>query len=534
MKNFCHSFLPRFVARFTKDQSGQVLPWMALLMVLFLGMAGLTIDLGRAYVCYRELQASTDAAALAGAYAMTQSGATVSSSTSMACSFSANTDTSGKNPLSCNVAGGNGTPNLPTVTTTPVLKCVTPGSIVAVNCGTVPAGNNVIQVTQTATIPTYFIVALSAFGINSAKTLTLNATSTAAVNSGPSPAVNIAVVIDTTASMNDFDSDANCRDTEIHCALEGLQNLLTILSPCTAGSTKTNCLGGYDQVGLFTFPNIEAQDAGDDTSCPSSNPNIPKYSYVPIPATNNTSWTDPTGTSSTYQVTTPANNSNGVSNNGFEDDYSGTNAASGGLNAGSPLAIAAGAGSCKGLQAPGGDETFIAGSMYAAITSLQAQQAANPNSTSALILLSDGGANSGSFDPTFVAASKANATPGTYPSTIDECQQTVAAGKFATSLGITVYTIAYGASSADSQCTTDLAKNPKTGQMQATVISPCTEMAETASSLQTFYSDATASEDPGGCIAPDTSGVGLNGIFKNIGATFLKARLVPNTVVTGS
>ena len=109
MKNFCHSFLPRFVARFTKDQSGQVLPWMALLMVLFLGMAGLTIDLGRAYVCYRELQASTDAAALAGAYAMTQSGATVSSSTSMACSFSANTDTSGKNPLSCNVAGGNGT-----------------------------------------------------------------------------------------------------------------------------------------------------------------------------------------------------------------------------------------------------------------------------------------------------------------------------------------------------------------------------------------------------------------------------------------
>ena len=50
MTKFWNSFLPRFVSRFTKDQSGQVLPWMALLMVLFLGMAGLTVDLGRAYV----------------------------------------------------------------------------------------------------------------------------------------------------------------------------------------------------------------------------------------------------------------------------------------------------------------------------------------------------------------------------------------------------------------------------------------------------------------------------------------------------
>ena len=61
-----------------EDQRGQILPWMALLMVLFLGMAGLTIDLGHAYVCHRELQASTDAATLAGAYAMTLPDATSS------------------------------------------------------------------------------------------------------------------------------------------------------------------------------------------------------------------------------------------------------------------------------------------------------------------------------------------------------------------------------------------------------------------------------------------------------------------------
>ena len=119
-----------------------------------------------------------------------------------------------------------------------------------------------------------------------------------------------------------------------------------------------------------------------------------------------------------------------------------------------------------------------------------------------------------------------------YPSTVNQWQQTVDAGKYATSLGITVYTIAYGASSDASQCTTDT--SVVKGKNVANVISPCTEMANAASSLQTFYSDASASEDPNGCIAPDTSGVGLNGIFKNIGATFLKARLIPNSVVAGS
>ena len=59
-----------FLRAILKGESGQILPWMVLMIVLFLGMAGLTLDLGHAYVCYRTLQASTDAAALAGAYEM--------------------------------------------------------------------------------------------------------------------------------------------------------------------------------------------------------------------------------------------------------------------------------------------------------------------------------------------------------------------------------------------------------------------------------------------------------------------------------
>lgn len=523
--------------RLLQEEEGQVLPWMVLLTVLFLGMAGLTVDLGHAYVAYRELQSSTDAAALAGAYAMSASGATVATIDSQVCTYSSNT-TAGSN---CPVGAYNTTPNLPNVTVQTKLDCVlTAPNYVESSCLPSPISGNVVQVTQTAVVPTMFIQALQAFGLKTATSLTLNAQSTAAIQSGTSPGVNIAVVIDTTASMNSTDSDKYCGHTEIYCALQGFQQLLNELYPCTSGSSaKAGCLGAYDQVSLFTFPNIQEGDAGDDTTCPSKNPAIPAYSYTPIPASGNTSWTDPSG--STYQVTTPANNSSGTSNDGFEDNYSSTNSAQGGLNSSSGLAIAAGAGSCNGLQAPGGDGTYIASSMYAAITALQAAQAANPHSTSALILLTDGGANSTRFDSTFTAAAQSSPSyPNTflvaYPSTVNQCQQTVDAGKYATGLGITVYTIAYGASNQTSACSTDTTTSTVKGKTVTTanVISPCTELEETASSLATFYSDATATEDTGQCVAPDNTGVGLNGIFTDIGATFLKARLVPNSVTSGS
>jgi len=281
-----------------------------------------------------------------------------------------------------------------------------------------------------------------------------------------------------------------------------MQSLLGTLSPCSRGSTASTCKSAYDQVSLFTFPNIQAQDAGDDTSCPTSNPAIPAYSVAPKPTTGNTTWTAPSGSSATYQVTS------------YEDDYSSNNQAGGGLNTSSTLGIASGADTsknCGGLQAPGGDGTYIAGAMYAAITSLQAAAYNNPNSINALILLTDGGANSTKFGSGF------NST-GTYPSTTDQCQQTVAAGQYANSLGITVYTISYGASTSASQCSTD------------TGISPCTELQETASSAPTFYSDATAEENKGQCTSSSNPNLNLKNIFSNIASKFTQARLVPNTV----
>lgn len=50
-----------------KDQKGSVLVYVSLSMVVLLGFAGLAIDTGQLFYCHRELQAATDAAALAGA-----------------------------------------------------------------------------------------------------------------------------------------------------------------------------------------------------------------------------------------------------------------------------------------------------------------------------------------------------------------------------------------------------------------------------------------------------------------------------------
>ncbi len=335
MSNVRNSLLNRTF----KDQRGQVLPWMALLMVLFLGMAGLTIDLSHAYVVYRALQASTDSATLAGAYAMTLSGATSTTVGNQVKAYSSLITGAG----TTSGAGANADYNVPNVTlATPTLTCVTNSVYVQVPCTASATGDNVIQVTQTAQVPMYFIQALKVFGNRTPSTIPVSVTSTAAMQSGANQALNLAVVLDTTSSMNSQDNDTNCGNTRLYCSLQGMQTLLQSLSPCSTGSTSSNCLSGYDQVSLFTFPNIQANQASDDTSCPTTNPNIPSYSAPAIPGASNTTWTAPSGTSATYQVTN------------FEDNYSTNNQQNGGIATGSALGIASGANTGSKLRRPAG------------------------------------------------------------------------------------------------------------------------------------------------------------------------------------
>ena len=215
--------MKKILIEILRNESGQVLPWMVLLITLFMGAAGLCVDLGHAYVCYRQLQASTDSAALAGAYAMTLSGATAATVTTEVNAFSS---------IQTPTVGANATGNLPNAAVEVKFGCVTGVAVVDSSC--TAFGNNVIQVRQQADVPTYFIRALMFWSQKPPSSLRLNAVATAAMQSGPPQQVNVAMVVDTTASMASKDTDPNCGKTRIYCALEGVQTLLQGLTPCAA------------------------------------------------------------------------------------------------------------------------------------------------------------------------------------------------------------------------------------------------------------------------------------------------------------
>lgn len=471
-------------ARLFHEQDGQTLPWMVLLSILFMGMTALTVDLGHAYVAYRELQASTDAAALAGAYAMTQSGATSTTVSAAVTKYSAQSGQS------------NATANLSNASISPAYSCITDSSVVQAPCSASPLNDNVIKVTQTAKMPTYFISALKMFGINSTTTINLTTQAAAAIESGKNTQVNVAMVVDTTASMGQQDTDANCNNTRIHCALSGVETMLQMLTPCTSGSTSKTCAGAYDQVSLFTFPNVLSSTASNDTTCPSSNPTIEPYSTPGIGA----SWTTDQQNTTSYQITN------------YLDDYSANNQANGGLNSSSALTVATGGSTtknCNGMQTPGGDGTYYAGVIYAAQSSLVAAQTANPGSQNIMIILSDGDANS-------TKISGAGHSGNVYGSLDDQCQQAINAANYATTNGTTVITVAYGAAS--SGCSTD-----KSGPLAG--LSPCTALQDMATNSSDFYSDATASQNKGQC-ASSTS-FSLDQIFSNIASKITTERLIP-------
>jgi len=326
--------------RWLLDQDGQALPWMALLLVVLTGMGGLSTDLGRAYIAHRQLHACTDAAALAGAYAMAQSTATASSVQAAVTNFS-----SAKGGANVSSA----LPNAKLVSTT--LKCL---ASVGLPCTATATNYNALQVTQTVAIPTYFIRALSLFGVKTAQNLTVNATSTVAMRGALTAPWNVALIIDTTASMGQQDKDASCNNLRITCALQGVRTLLQSLTPCTPETSGKGCTA-FDQVSLFTYPNIEA-DTASQNGCPGS-PKVLSYS-VPVAGA---SWVKTvfTSKSPTYQLVD------------YSNDYSSTYSWNAALSTTSQLAIDAGAKSgCSGLQTPGGVQTYFAGAIYAAQSSL--------------------------------------------------------------------------------------------------------------------------------------------------------------------
>jgi len=376
-------------------------------------------------------------------------------------------------------------------------------------------------VVQSAKIPTFFIQALHAFHVNTAQSLTLEATSTALMRGSVSSQYNVAVVLDSTGSMNTGDTDGNCTTgtTKEVCALSGIQTLLSGLTPCGPGSSSSTCKSAFDSVGIFTFPNVKANTASNATTCSGTNPSGTPYSAPVAGAT----WSTPTGSAPNYEISA-----------GFLDSYSSTNAYGGSIitSPANPLEIATGADTgskCQGLTTPiSGQGTYLAGAIYAAQSALIAAQKDAPGSLNAIVLLTDGAANAtNTFTNSAGTTLSSTTTPkmntnGSYPSMIDQCQQAIGAAQYAASNGTSVYVVAYQAGT--SGCTTD------TG----VYTDPCTnlkQMALQAGSATAypanFYSDATT-KNGGACTSSANPNLTLNQVFTQVATSFTTARLIPN------
>jgi len=365
--------------------------------------------------------------------------------------------------------------------------------------------------------------------------MTLAYTAEAAMAGGSNAPWNIAIIQDTTSSMNDNDSGDQCNGTQITCSLQGIQALLNDLYPCGIGQSCTTSTTYVDSVSLFVFPAVTGATAKDDSTCPTVDPTIVAYTF-PDPPSNTT-----LPTADTYQVV------------GFANNYKTTDAATS-LNQAAGIVIAAGdsgQSKCTGITAPGGEGTYYAQVLYAAQAALLVQQAANPGSQNAIIMLTDGDATA--------CASNANTTAGacntksqlmasegtlngtgtktsnpsgyqspTYPSALGECGQAVLAAQAAANAGTTVYTIGYG-SPTSGGCLTDAtysASVSTNGGSWAPGDQPCKAIAAMASSETNFYSD-----DGDGCeaTAPTNQNLTkLTAIFRAIVDNMSSPRLIPN------
>jgi hypothetical protein len=158
------------------------------------------------------------------------------------------------------------------------------------------------------------------------------------------------------------------------------------------------------------------------------------------------------------------------------------------------------------MQAKGGEGTYLAGAIYAAGASLQAQALAVPNSKNAMIILSDGDATakSSQFDSKVKLTGK-----GTYPDSNDECHQSITAANWVSNNvpNTTVFTVAYNAGTSGT-CSTD-----------TPAITACSELQQMATEASDFYADKSSS-CPGATLT-------VPAIFGEIQGQLTHARLLP-------
>jgi hypothetical protein len=523
MKRFGISWMRRFL----KNECGQTAVIVMFAAGAMMALAGATVETGHVYYAYQQLVASTNAATLAGAQAMPN---TSQASTNVTL-YSAQSDEL------------NATPMLQNAVITPTFVCssgVTKSFNVGCETSTgAPGGYNALSVTQTAKVNLWF------GGLIGMGSMNLSATAEAAMRGGSNTPWNIAIVMDTTASMGDADSGAQCSGTQESCALEGLRILLGDLYPCGLGETCSSSSSAVDSVSLIVFPAVTSATAADDYTCTKgkmTNPTIVSYTIPDtVPAYT-------PGTAPASNLMLPAGDTYEVIN--FANDYKTSDTATSLNTAADIVVAAAGESGCAGLQTPGGEATYYAQVIYAAQAALAAQASANPGSKNAMIILSDGDATacaSNAYTEGGACNSKAEivAAEGTlngtgtsstnphgynnptFPSALGECGQAVLAAQYAASAGTNVYTIGYGAETSGG-CASDAtysATVTTNGGSWAPGKQPCQALAAMASAQVNFYSD-----DGHGCEATAPSNQSLTqltAIFRAITDNMTAPRLIP-------
>jgi hypothetical protein len=208
--------------RSLRHEKGQVVVAFVLLLAGLLAIAGLVVDVGNAYRVHRALQASADAAALAGGQSLPNAAAAVS----VARLYGATT--AGRNKLK-NIT------SVESITT----RCLTsvPG------CAPV----NAVAVEESASVPTVFLrlVGLDAFH--------MKARATACSPCGVRP-LDIVMVLDRTGSMcQDSHGNTDSACTDLNNAKNGIRSFLammdqssqwvglTVFPPATGTSTSAKC-----------------------------------------------------------------------------------------------------------------------------------------------------------------------------------------------------------------------------------------------------------------------------------------------------
>lgn len=573
--------LSKLCRAFRRDESGNVIVWVAVAMVCMLSAAAFAVDVVHAVVIQRQLQVSADAAALADAEVLPNTTFP---------NYSANS--AGKN-----LYGG------VTVTETATPLCL--ATVASWGAPCTSSSPNAVQVTQTANVPVAFA---GLFGVQS---IPVSATSTASAKGAVPLPYNVAIIVDSTLSMNTLDGSASCSGlTQEQCALEGVRALLG-----ENGNGQYGLAPSVDHVALFTFPNVitgssagVAQvSSGDDvagtynctTSLPSTfsynghtynylqdssnssyydsvlwsagndqanrgapTPYNPPYTGLAwampytFPPRSGTSYTPPSGTyGPTYQVV------------GFSSDYRTSNNATTLNSASNLVRAAAGVSGCGGIQPSNYDGnygTYYAGAIYAAQAALLAEQPNNPGSGNVMIILGDGNmtapsssSSPASYSPAMPSSSSqatttyagmgstpateytkpssyllaASSSTGSYPSWNGECGQAVTAAQYAATYSgnpTLVYSIAYGAltTSSSSNCASD----HNTSASAYPNITPCQTMQDIATGPAYFYSDYNTAGGSTGCQATDKNNTvtTLVNIFHAISTDLTRTRLIPN------